>query len=1359
MAGFQRRRRSSRRALGNFEPLEARRLLAVSPAVTTARDDADRAAGGCPLCGTTGCSQHLGDDGTVMMACHYEPTRDESALNLESGFSVQPMTSTAALAPLDQTFKLHSNPTATKVIYLDFDGHTTSGTNWRNGTTFYNEAYSLDTDFTTFSDAERRAIQNIWARVAEDYIPFNVNVTTEEPSLDDLRKSGTGDTRWGIRVVVGGDWADAAGIAYTNSFNWASDTPAFVFAGKWWKTNQNFVANAISHEAGHTLGLGHDGYNGATYYAGRGTGETSWGPIMGNPSNKSLTQWSKGEYGLSTNKQDDLAIITDGSNGFGYRADDHGDTVQTATVGSTASQLSFSGIIGGNTDVDVFRFTTLTGSIEATIDPSAEGTNLDVLATLLDANGNVLAESNPVDLVAASFSEKRVPGTYFITVRGTGMGDINKTGYTAYGSLGQYTVTVDTGSLPTLSVADVSITEGHSGTASATVRVTLSAAPTQTVTVAYATADDTATTADADYVATAGTLTWLVGDPRVKTFVVTVNRDRKEEENERFLVRLSSPQNATIVRGESTVTIVDDDSPAAMGAIGPLDAVTTTYGSPSETTVMTVSGSNLTADITATAPAGFEVSSDGLTFGPTATFARANNAVDGTLFVRLAATAEVGTYSGNVTLSSTGLPDVIEAMPASTVSPKELTITGLSADRFYDGTLVATFTGTAALVGKVAGDNVALQGTATSGTFNSKDVATASTVTVTGLTLRGTKAANYTLLPTLSASILPKPLTVTANNAVRAYGANNPGFSATIRGFVAGESAATELTGKAAATTAATRTSNAGTYQITPAVGTLASTTGNYSFSFVPGTLTVTKALLSIRIDNKTKVAGQPDPAFTFMTLGLVNGDSAATVITGQPARTGGESVGTTAITRGTLALSAAGAVNYTLPPWFGVVSGTLRIVPSAKPLVVTGAFVKGSNWAQNYLALPVFMTGAQGTQLGFGLGDGANQLGNQSLVSWSTVNQISLRFSEPINTPAADSLSLLAVTGSNTGTQTTITSTGVTLWEGNTVATWTVSNLVTGRYTLVLPAAAITRPDGGQLDGDWQHAVSTFAAGSGNGTAGGDFRYQFQVLVGDVNTSGTVLVTDASAVKRDIDATVTTSNYRSDVNGGGTILAGDASVVTARVGNRLPTGGFAPAVTAAAGATVDAPFALSFADDSAWRAAITGIRVGPTSNTATALDAAAWNTMQAGRITLDPTLAAQLQTSGSVTILISATGYATVSVTQSLGAGVATQLALATQPAGPTANGGVLATQPVVRIQDRYGNTVTTSTQVTAAVESGTGSWSLGGTLQRNAVAGLATFTNLTATGSGGPVSGARIRFTAGALTLVVSNAFTIPS
>jgi hypothetical protein len=209
-----------------------------------------------------------------------------------------------------------------------------------------------------------------------------------------------------------------------------------------------------------------------------------------------------------------------------------------------------------------------------------------------------------------------------------------------------------------------------------------------------------------------------------------------------------------------------------------------------------------------------------------------------------------------------------------------------------------------------------------------------------------------------------------------------------------------------------------------------------------------------------------------------------------------------------------------------------------------------------------------------------------------------------------------------------------------------------------------------------------------------------------------------------------------------------------------LPTGNFGPVLTAAVGATVDNAFDVTFTEDSAWRAAITGVKVGTTAGNATAIAAAAFTAASAGKVTFDPSQATQLQTSGSKVLVISATGYADVTVTQSLGVGVASKLGMGTQPVGPTTNGGVLATQPVVRIQDKYGNTVTTSTaSVTAAVESGTGSWTLGGTLVRNAAAGVATFSGLTATGSGGSISGARIRFTSGTLTLVVSNAFAIPA
>ena len=45
-------------------------------------------------------------------------------------------------------------------------------------------------------------IQKIWQRVAEDYAPFGVDVTTEDPVLEGLRKTTTGDTAFGIRVVI-----------------------------------------------------------------------------------------------------------------------------------------------------------------------------------------------------------------------------------------------------------------------------------------------------------------------------------------------------------------------------------------------------------------------------------------------------------------------------------------------------------------------------------------------------------------------------------------------------------------------------------------------------------------------------------------------------------------------------------------------------------------------------------------------------------------------------------------------------------------------------------------------------------------------------------------------------------------------------------------------------------------------------------------------------------------------------------------------------------------------------------------------------------------------------------------------------
>ena len=109
---------------------------------------------------------------------------------------------------------------------------------------------------------------------------------------------------------------------------------------------------------------------------------------------------------------------------------------------------------------------------------------------------------------------------------------------------------------PSITMSDVTVTEGNTGTRAATFTVTLSAAYGQPVTVAYATANGTATAGD--YQAGSGTLTFVPGETS-KTITVLVNGDRFGEANETFFVNLSSPTNATVANGQAVGTIVDDE--------------------------------------------------------------------------------------------------------------------------------------------------------------------------------------------------------------------------------------------------------------------------------------------------------------------------------------------------------------------------------------------------------------------------------------------------------------------------------------------------------------------------------------------------------------------------------------------------------------------------------------------------------------------------------------------------------------------------------------------------------------------------------------------------------------------------------
>jgi hypothetical protein len=194
------------------------------------------------------------------------------------------------------------------------------------------------------------------------------------------------------------------------------------------------------------------------------------------------------------------------------------------------------------------------------------------------------------------------------------------------------------------------------------------------------------------------------------------------------------------------------------------------------------------------------------------------------------------------------------------------------------------------------------------------------------------------------------------------------------------------------------------------------------------------------------------------------------------------------------------------------------------------------------------------------------------------------------------------------------------------------------------------------------------------------------------------------------------------------------------------------PVLTAQAGASVSAPFSITNTpEDAAWRAAITAVTVN-----GSPLPAAAYDTTQPGLIIFNPAQSALLQTTGSKTIAISATGYSSNSVVQLLGSGAASQLVITTQPKGPLGNGGPLTNQPVVKVLDSLGNPLTVSVAVTAAAVQNT--WSLGGSNTVTTSGGNATYSGLTAF-SPTSISGATISFTYNGLSVTSSPAFSIPA
>ena len=339
-----------------------------------------------------------------------------------------------------EAFTLNSMPGADITIYLDFDGHHSVNNSWGHNIMF--TAFDTNGDPSTFSQAELDTIFEQWRRVVEDFAPFVVNVTTEEPPVGDLRKQGGGDTRWGVRCLMtqptSGFGNGIGGVAFLNSFDDSIDNPVFTFN----KGNNNGSMTA-SHEVGHALGLSHDGLNGSEYHPGAGgNGATGWGPIMGAPFGKNLVQWSNGSYAGSTTTQNDLNIITRTSNGLVYKADDQGDAVPSADPAlalscPTLGRATVNGLIEDRNDVDTYRFRASGGDVSIAVD-TVPGPNVDALLELYDDSGMLVASNNFIGQVNASLDVTLDAGEYTVLVDGTE----RLPRYDDYGSIGQYTLTI-----------------------------------------------------------------------------------------------------------------------------------------------------------------------------------------------------------------------------------------------------------------------------------------------------------------------------------------------------------------------------------------------------------------------------------------------------------------------------------------------------------------------------------------------------------------------------------------------------------------------------------------------------------------------------------------------------------------------------------------------------------------------------------------------------------------------------------------------------------------------------------------------------------------------------------------------------
>ena len=409
-------------------------------------------------------------------------------------------------------------------------------------------------------------------------------------------------------------------------------------------------------------------------------------------------------------------------------------------------------------------------------------------------------------------------------------------------------------------------------------------------------------------------------------------------------------------------------------------------------------------------------------------------------------------YVSGTASSALGYTISSYANNATAITVGQRTITTTLAgpiSKTYDGTTTATLTGSNYTLGNVySGDSAgsALAVATTSGTYDTANVGTSKMVTVTGLTLSGTKAGNYVLAASgvsgAVGTISQRAITITANNQSQTYGDGNSltaGYTVGGLGLASGDT----ISGVALITTALSNSTNTQfNYRSTPwtiiasnAVGsagfTTTAVTGNYAVTYNTGTLTVGQKTLTVTssgggktYDNTSSVGG----SLTLADDRVIN-DNVIDNYTS--AAFSNVDVGNRTINVSGISISGADAANYTLAAT--TASNTAAITQRA--ITITA-----NNQSQTY---------GDGNSLTAGY-----TVGGLGLASGDTISGVALittALSNSTNTQFNYRSTPWTIIASNAVGSAGFTTTAVT---GNYAVTYNTGTLTVGQKTLTVTSS-----------------------------------------------------------------------------------------------------------------------------------------------------------------------------------------------------------------------------------------------------------------------------------------------------------------